>query len=118
MLSKVQNRQEETSLRQILAEEKPSPSLSLCAYHPEIDSCRRKWHAHGHYPQLASCIHVCMLSCVQLFATPRTVAAKVLCPWDFSGEHTGVGCHFLLEGMFPTQGLNQNLLASPPGKPP
>ena len=26
------------------------------------------------------------------------------------GKNTGVGCHFLLEGIFPTQGLNPSLL--------
>ena len=25
---------------------------------------------------------------------------RLLCPWDFSGENTGVGCHFLLQGSF------------------
>ena len=34
-----------------------------------------------------------------------------LCPWDFPGKNTGVGCHFLLQGIFPTsQGLNPRLL--------
>ena len=32
------------------------------------------------------------------------------CPWDFPGKNTGVGCHFLLQGIFPTQGLNPRLL--------
>ena len=27
-------------------------------------------------------------------------------PWDFPGKSTRVGCHFLLQGIFPTQGLN------------
>ena len=27
-------------------------------------------------------------------------------PWNFLGKNTGVGCHFLLEGTFPTQVLN------------
>ena len=27
-------------------------------------------------------------------------------PWDFPGKSTGVGCHFLLQGIFPTQELN------------
>ena len=44
------------------------------------------------------------LSCVQLFATPWTIAAMLLCQWDFSGKYTGVGCHALLQGIFPTQG--------------
>ena len=26
------------------------------------------------------------------------------------GKHTGVGCHALLQGVFPTQGLNLGLL--------
>ena len=45
-------------------------------------------------------------SCVHLFATPSTV----LCPWDFPCENTGVGCHFLLQGIFPIQGSNLCLL--------
>ena len=32
------------------------------------------------------------------------------CPWDSPGRNTGVGCHFLLQGIFPTQGLNLCLL--------
>ena len=32
-----------------------------------------------------------------------------LCPWDFPVKSTGVGCHFLLQGIFPTQGLNPDL---------
>ena len=35
---------------------------------------------------------------------------RLLCPWDFPGKDTGVGCHFLLQGIFPTQGLNLGLL--------
>ena len=30
--------------------------------------------------------------------------AGSLCPWDFPGKNTEVGCHFLLQGIFPTQG--------------
>ena len=36
--------------------------------------------------------------------------ARLLCPWDFPGKSTGVGCHFLLQGIFLTQGLNPHLL--------
>ena len=42
---------------------------------------------------IMSCLHTCMLSCVS-FATP----------W------TGTSCHFLLQGIFLTQGLNLGLL--------
>ena len=32
------------------------------------------------------------------------------CLWDSPGKNTGVGCHFLLQGIFPTQGLIPCLL--------
>ena len=35
--------------------------------------------------------------------------ARLLCPWDSPGEKTGVGCHFLLQGIFPPQELNSGL---------
>ena len=31
---------------------------------------------------------------------------RLLCLWNSPGKNTGVGCHFLLQGIFPTQGLN------------
>ena len=34
----------------------------------------------------------------------------LLCPWDFPGKNTEVGCHALLQGIFPNLGLN-------PGRP-
>ena len=36
--------------------------------------------------------------------------ARLLCPWDSPGKNTGVGCHFLPQGIFPTQRLNPHLL--------
>ena len=39
----------------------------------------------------------------QLFATPWTVAARLLYPWDFPGKNTDMGCHAPLQGIFPTQ---------------
>ena len=36
--------------------------------------------------------------------------ARLLCPCNFLGKNTGMGCHFLLQEIFPTQGLE---LASP-----
>ena len=33
----------------------------------------------------------------------RLQPAWLLCPWNFPGENTGVDCHFLLQGVFPTQ---------------
>ena len=33
-----------------------------------------------------------------------------ICLWDSPGKNAGVGCHALLQGIFPTQGLNPGLL--------
>ena len=35
---------------------------------------------------------------------------RLLCQWNFPGKNTGVGCHFLLQGIFSTQGSNPHLL--------
>ena len=52
-------------------------------------------------------VKVKSVSRVRLFATPWTVAHQV--PPSMQGKSTGVGCHFLLQGIFSTQGLNPGL---------
>ena len=37
-------------------------------------------------------------------------STRPLCPWDSPGKNTGVSCHFLLQGIFPTQESNPGLL--------
>ena len=44
-----------------------------------------------------------MLSRVRLFATLWTVARQAPLSMGFPRNNTGVGCHFLLQGVFPTQ---------------
>ena len=34
---------------------------------------------------------------------------RLLCPWNSPGKNTGVGCHALLRGIFPTQALKPGL---------
>ena len=57
-----------------------------------------------------------------------TAPLKLLCPWDSPGKNTGVGCHAILQGIFPTHASNPRLLIllhwkvdslpqAPPGKP-
>ena len=41
--------------------------------------------------------------------TKETFHAKMGSLWDSPGQNTGVGCHFLLQGIFPTQGSNPGL---------
>ena len=61
---------------------------------------------------------MCMLSHfshVQLFATPWTIAHQAPLSTGRKGvfppgKNTGVDCHFLLQGIFPTQGWNPLLL--------
>ena len=59
---------------------------------------------------------------------PWTVARQAPLSMGFPSKNTGVGCHFLLQGIFPTQGSNWHLLSLlhlqtgslplvPPGKP-
>ena len=43
-------------------------------------------------------------------ATPWTITHRLLCPQKFPGKNTGVGCHSLLQRIFPTQGSNPGLL--------
>lgn len=49
-------------------------------------------------------MYACSFSYTQLFGTLRS-----LCLWDFADKHTGVGCLFLLHGIFPTQGGELNV---------
>ena len=46
-------------------------------------------------------VYTCaVLSCVWLFVAPQTVARWSPCSWSFPGKNTGVGYHFLLQGIF------------------
>ena len=71
--------------------------------------------------------HACMLSFfsrVWLFVASWIVARWLLCPCHFPGKNTGVGYNVLLQGLFPTQGLNPPssiaggfFMSEPLGKP-
>ena len=54
-------------------------------------------------------VKVKSLSRVWLFATRRTVAYQAPLPVRFSRQEYWSGCHFLLQEIFPTQGLNPSL---------
>ena len=47
--------------------------------------------------------------CVRLFVAPWTVAYQAPLSMGFSRQSAGVDCHFLLQGIFPTQELNPGL---------
>ena len=81
------------------------------------------------HSQINKCM--CVLSRfshIQLFATLWTYSPPSPSTWDSSSKNTEVGYHALLQGIFPTQGLNPRLLCLlhwqvdsvptvPPGKP-
>ena len=46
----------------------------------------------------------------QTLCHPRDCSTPGCCPWDSPGKNTGVGGHFLLQGIFSTQGSNLGLL--------
>ena len=82
-------------------------------------------------------IYVCVCFCVYVPAQSCPALCNPMdcmwlthlhCPWGFPGKNTGVGCCFLLQGIFPIQGSNLRLLCllpwqagslllSSPGKP-
>ena len=65
-----------------------------------------------------------LLSCVQLFVMPWTVAHQATLSMGFPGKNTGVGCHVLLLGNLPDPGLKpgspalqaDSLPSEPPGE--
>ena len=64
----------------------------------QVGTLRANWHL--------PCVCVYVYVCVCLVAQP----ARLHCPRDSPGKNTGVGCHFLLQGIFLTQGSNLYLL--------
>ena len=55
------------------------------------------------------CSVLSRFSHIRLFETQWTFAHQALLSMGFSSKSTGVGCHFLLQGIFPTQGSNPGL---------
>ena len=52
------------------------------------------------------CVHAQSLSRVWLLCDSVDYrSTRLLCPWDYPSKNTAVGCHFLLQGIFPSQGL-------------
>ena len=66
--------------------------------------CFHMWPAEG-------TLRAVQQSCVLLASScPHGLwPARLLCPWDSPGKNTGVGCHFLLQEIFLTWGLNPGL---------
>ena len=59
-------------------------------------------------------MHINMYQYIRAFQSCPTLYdpmdCSLFCPWDSPGRNTGMSCHALLQGIFPTQGLNPLLL--------
>ena len=52
------------------------------------------------------CMHAKSLQSCLTVRPHGQLPTKLLCPQDSPGKNTGAGCHFLLQGILPTQGSN------------
>ena len=116
-----------------------SSLLTICTFHKQVEHALIQFFAtlQQELPFLqfsrtwsSFSLDVSPLLCAQLLQWGLTLcdlmkSCRLLCLWDSPGKNTGVGCHSLLQKIFPTQGLNPGLLhhrqiiyftAEPPGK--
>ena len=56
------------------------------------------------------CLYVLVAQLCPAVCDPMDCPTRLLCMWNSPGKNTGVGCHSLLPGIFPTQGSNPGLL--------
>ena len=50
-----------------------------------------------------------IMLCLVTQLCPTLCDPRLLCPWDSPGKNARVGCHALLQGIFPTQRSNPGL---------
>ena len=73
--------------------------------------CRHSILSNTKQIRVGVCTHVHICSVMSDSFQPQGLyPARLLCPWNFPSKNTGAGCHFLLQGIFPTQGLTLSLL--------
>ena len=74
---------------------------------PAAVFCWVSWSSHCMF---SLCVCVRVLSRVWFFVTPWAIARQTPLSMEFSRQEYWAGCHFLLQGIFPTQGSNPHLL--------
>ena len=96
----------------------PTPMLHILhMQHRHISTFRQPLGWALHAIPYTQCVWV--LSRVRRFVTPWTLAphglqpTRLLCPWNFLGKTTGVGCHFPIPGDLPDPKIEPESLASP-----
>ena len=81
---------------------------------PILPTLYKNWIKMDHWIPCEMCAHVCqVISVMSRSLWPFGLwPARLLCPWRSPGKNTtGVGCHALLQEIFPTQRLNPCLLS-------
>ena len=78
-----------------------------------LESTFPRYTCHDPFPRSIQPVCACTKS-LQSCLTPcdpcRLVSTRLLCPWDSLSKNIGVGGHALLQGIFPTQASNPQLL--------
>ena len=79
-------------------------NLRVSKYHRKSERCKKA-------EKLGAAQHrelACLItqSCWTLLGHHGLKPTRLLCSWDFPGKNTEVGCHFLIQRVFPTQGWN------------
>ena len=60
--------------------------------------------------ECAECVHLCVILWKRILCLWDSLSIRFFAHGDFPGKNNGVGCHALLQGIFPTQGSNTDLL--------
>ena len=101
----------------------PNYVLCNCLSQSRIPSVIMEAMAMYHFHSFA-CVHAKLLSVMSNSLQPYGLQPiRLLCPWNSPGKNPGVGCPFLLQGIFLTQASNPHLLRwqadslEPPGNP-
>ena len=87
-----------------------SNHFSACAFRSRRDEACSPWDSSplGSFPSYCLCV---LSHSVGSELRPHGLwPTRLLLPGDFPGKNTEVDCHFLLQGIFPTQGSNPHLL--------
>ena len=86
------------------------PRPATVGAHPQaVGSSHHEVHDAAHLPP--HCLRGRSVSVWSTSSQPHGLQpTSLLCPWDCPAKNTGVGCHFLLQGIFQIQGLNPFLL--------
>ena len=101
-------------------------SLSSSSLHParHLNCTRASWLGHAFFSHSCPALFLWTKLCFEYsmahlrkrlsraclcHLVAMSFSVLLFCPWDSPGKNTGVGCHFLLHGIFMTQGWNPGL---------